>query len=113
MKVICKEVDPERFPVSEEHRAHFRRYFGRGVQNKVYKELRVGAEYQVYGLTISRGYTSYLVACDRAPSPWKYRPSLCFEVVDARPSRQWRFYERIHRAPSGAETLSPRSQSRL
>ena len=105
MKVICKEIDPDRFPVSERHKAHFKGLFGRGAQTKTFDDLRVGQEYTVYACKISRGYPSYFVACGRSPGPWSFRPSLCFEIVDPRISRLWHFATRLYRSPAGEESF--------
>src|SRR5262245_45375351 len=101
MKVVCTEIDPDRFQIGDDHKRHFKGLFGRGAQPKTFHDLQIGEEYTVYACKISGGYPSYDVACGRSPVPWSFRPSLCFDIVDPRVSKLWHFATRIHRSPAG------------
>lgn len=103
MKVVCTEIDPDRFQIGDDHKNHFKGLFGRGAQPKTFHDLQIGEEYTVYACRIARGYPSYYVACGRSPGPWSFRPSLCFEVVDPRASKLWHFATRVYRSRAGEE----------
>jgi hypothetical protein len=105
MKVVCKEIDPDRFQVADDHKAHFKRMCGAGKQPKMLDNLRIGQTYTVYACKISKGYPSYYVECMRRPGPWLFQPSLCFDIVDHRMSKLWHFATRVHRSPRGEESF--------
>lgn len=94
MKVICTDNTLSDRLLTPVHRQYFESQFGSAFAPRWGAEA--GQEYTVYGITIRRGYPFYFVERS-APVPfdWGFIPSICFEMIDDRPSSLWRFEARI------------------
>lgn len=93
MRVVCKSNELSELLLTGIHRAYFEARFGPKIP-PVW-EAEIGRDYTVYAVSIHRGYPFYFVASSDPWQPFRQIPSLCFEIVDARPSRYWRFETRV------------------
>lgn len=104
MKVFCESNSLCDQLLTAHHRSFFESYFGPD-------GIRWGAEpgraYTVHAIHISRGYPFYWLRFreprDRTGKTWAWRqfPSLCFQTVDARPSKLWRVTTGVHTSARG------------
>lgn len=93
MKVICRANELADLYLSAYHRAFFERYLRK--DHPVW-EAEIGVEYTVYAISIIRACPFY---CVNVPRGWGDRwgriPSVCFDIIDPRPSRYWHFDTRV------------------
>lgn len=90
MKVYCINTDPERFPVSEDHKAFFRSRFGRNAVRR-HDFVEVNQTYNVYAIKFMSVFPFYYVSSRKRADDWKFVPGLCFDVIDHRMSKLWHF----------------------
>jgi hypothetical protein len=93
MKVLCKTNELSELLLTGIHRSYFEAKFG--PKTPPVWNAEIGREYTVYAVSIHRGYPFYFVASSDRRQPFRQIPSLCFEIIDPRPSRYWRFETRV------------------
>ena len=96
MKVVCRTNALAELAFSAYHRAFFENHLQK---DRPVWNAEVGVAYTVYAISIIRGYPFY---CVNVPRGWGDRwgsiPSVCFDIIDPRPSRYWYFDTRIARS---------------
>lgn len=94
MKVVCTHNDLSEMLLTGIHRDYFESKFG--PKMRPIWQAEPGKTYTVYGISILRGYPFYWLALQverygRRWVDWKQVPSICFDIVDGRPSSLWHF----------------------
>ena len=96
MKVLCRTNELAELHLSAYHRSFFERYLQN--DHPVWN-AEVGTEYTVYAISIIRACPFY---CVNVPRGWGGRwgriPSVCFDIIDPRPSQYWQFGTRVVRS---------------
>ena len=104
MKVFCRTNELAELHLSAYHRSFFERYLQ--IDRPVWN-AEVGVEYTVYAISIIRACPFY---CVNVPRGWGDRwgriPSVCFDIIDPRPSRYWRFDTRVVRSAENEAFLT-------
>jgi len=90
MKVRCLTIDPEQFPLDAPFKDAFWRAPGMSSVSNTFDDVVVGQTYVVYAINVLAGFPYYYVRRGHRGDDWGFAPSLCFEMLDARPSRLWR-----------------------
>ncbi len=96
MKAICRSNRLSELLLTGVHREQLELMFPAGAEPSW--EAQPGRLYSVYALKIIRGCPFYFVQrTSRWPDEllWGYIPSLCFEIIDDRPSSHWRFSSKV------------------
>ena len=101
MKVACKSNALSELLLTPYHRSYFETNFGPAAPPVWSAEI--GREYTVYAVSIHRGYPFYFVAPATPRQRYQRIPSLCFEIIDPRPSRYWRIEMRV--VSSGSDQI--------
>ena len=87
MKVICTGNALSDLLLPPIHREILNFQFG--PRTKPAWQAEPGRTYTVYGIHFVRGFPFYWIEDGR--DHWTRVPSVCFEIVDNRPSQLWRF----------------------
>ena len=94
MKGVCTGNALSDLMLTSVHRSYFETLFG--PTTPPVWNAEPGREYTVYGIRIIRGYPFYWVErCEKGVIEWSYVPSVCFSILDNRPSSLWRIDTRI------------------
>lgn len=86
MKVICTGNALSDLLLTPIHRTILGLHFG--PHTAPVWRAEPGQTYTVYGIHFVRGFPFYFIELER--DHWTRVPSVCFEIVDSRPSRLWR-----------------------
>jgi hypothetical protein len=90
MKVRCLTDNPEDFALETPFKDAFWHAPGMSMKTNTFVGLDVGQTYVVYAIMVLAGFPYYYVKDSKHPDSWCFAPSLCFEMLDDRPSRLWR-----------------------
>jgi hypothetical protein len=105
MKVVCHTNALAELYLTPYHRTVLERYVdkARPVWN-----AEIGTEYTVYAVSIYRACPFYCVNVPRGwGDRWGQIPSICFDIIDPRPSQFWHFEAKVIRS-GGNEVFSSR-----
>lgn len=90
MKVRCLNIDPEHFPLDAPFKDAFWHAPGMSSVSNTFSNVVVGQTYVAYAIEVLAGFPYYYVRRGHRGDDCGFAPSLCFEMLDNRPSRLWR-----------------------
>ncbi|MDZ4869414.1 MAG: hypothetical protein SGI91_18990 [Alphaproteobacteria bacterium] len=91
MEVRCLTDNPEDFAIDWPFKNAFWNSPGMSLETNTYQGLKIGRTYVVYAVMVLAGFPFYYVRKNLYRDHRGFAPSLCFEVIDDRPSRLWRY----------------------